>query len=159
MGTESPQAFVRVAGQTERRDVKDVKSLAHALRHDSEDEAQLEVRISTCRDGEHHHPLIPALAQIEVHWPRNKCRLLKDDVIILDSPGLDYNERFDEWIDTTARDADVFILVVNAVGTLSGTEARFFENVRQVYQLRRNRACTVVEPNTPLFLQQKGGHA
>lgn len=67
--------------------------------------------------------------QINVYWPRHKCRLLKDDVVILDSPGLDYNERFDEWIDTTARDADVFILVVNSVGTLSGTEARFFEGI------------------------------
>jgi predicted GTPase len=54
---------------------------------------------------------------------------LKDDVVILDSPGLDYSDHFDKWIDTTARDADLFVLVVNAISTLSGTESRFFEGV------------------------------
>jgi hypothetical protein len=73
--------------------------------------------------------------------------MLRDDVVILDSPGLDYDGSFDEWIDKTTRDAgingcvylswlvvtvavDVFILVVNAVSTLSGTESRFFHTVK-----------------------------
>ena len=43
--------------------------------------------------------------QIEIYWPRLQCRLLKDDVVILDSPGLDYDSDFDSWINSTTRDA------------------------------------------------------
>ncbi len=44
IGTESDQAYLQVQGQTDKRDVTDVQSLAHALRNDSHEEAQLNVR-------------------------------------------------------------------------------------------------------------------
>lgn len=47
--------------------------------------------------------------------------MLKDDVILLDSPGIDISPDLDSWIDTHCLDADVFVLVANAESTLMQT--------------------------------------
>lgn len=47
-----------------------------------------------------------------------RCALLKDDVELVDSPGIDMNPNMDEWIDKHCLDADVFVLVSNAESTL-----------------------------------------
>ena len=47
-----------------------------------------------------------------------RCPLLKDDVELVDSPGIDMNPNVDEWIDKHCLDADVFVLVSNAESTL-----------------------------------------
>ena len=52
---------------------------------------------------------------IDLHFPRERCKLLKnDDVIFLDSPGVDVEVNFDEWIDEYCADADLFIFVLNS---------------------------------------------
>ena len=47
-----------------------------------------------------------------------RCPLLKDDVELVDSPGIDMNPNMDEWINKHCLDADVFVLVSNAESTL-----------------------------------------
>jgi len=49
------------------------------------------------------------------------CSLLKDDVVLLDSPGIDVSPDLDGWIDKFCLDADVFVLVANAESTLMQT--------------------------------------
>jgi len=66
---------------------------------------------------------------IRICWPKNKCRLLRDDVIFVDSPGIDLSPDMDCWIDKFCLDADVFVLVVNAESTLMQTEKNFFHHV------------------------------
>jgi mitofusin len=56
-----------------------------------------------------------------VFWPRDKCLLLRDDVVLVDSPGIDVTPNLDEWIDKHCLDADVFVLVANAESTLMVT--------------------------------------
>lgn len=58
---------------------------------------------------------------VRVLWPREKCRLLKEDVVLVDSPGIDVSSDLDSWIDQQCLDADVFVLVVNAESTLTKT--------------------------------------
>lgn len=59
---------------------------------------------------------------VHVYWPKKKCRLLKDDVVIVDSPGIDTTPCLvDEWIDGHCINADAFVLVVNAESTLIDT--------------------------------------
>ena len=58
---------------------------------------------------------------IRVLWPKEKCRLLKEDVVFVDSPGIDVSSDLDSWIDQQCLDADVFVLVVNAEATLTKT--------------------------------------
>ena len=48
----------------------------------------------------------------------HRCPLLKDDVELVDSPGIDMNPNMDEWINKHCLDADVFVLVSNAESTL-----------------------------------------
>ncbi|RNA04019.1 transmembrane GTPase Marf isoform X1, partial [Brachionus plicatilis] len=63
---------------------------------------------------------------VRVLWPKEKCRLLKEDVVLVDSPGIDVSIDLDTWIDQNCLDADVFVLVVNAESTLTKTEKDFF---------------------------------
>lgn len=55
---------------------------------------------------------------IRVFWPTSKCKLLGDDVILVDSPGLDLSTNVNQWIDDYCMDADVFVLVANAESTI-----------------------------------------
>ncbi|CAG5135523.1 unnamed protein product, partial [Candidula unifasciata] len=66
---------------------------------------------------------------IRILWPKEKCRLLREDVILVDSPGIDVTPDLDLWIDKFCLDADVFVLVANAESTLMQTEKNFFHKV------------------------------
>lgn len=73
---------------------------------------------------------------MKILWPKEKCRLIRDDVILVDrysfplsllrqsllffSPGIDVSLNLDQWIENHCLDADVFILVVSAESTLAG---------------------------------------
>lgn len=109
-GIEEDQPYVLLAPQNERREVADLNTLSNAL------------------FPEHH---MTDASVIDVFWPREKCCLLKDDVHIIDSPGLDVSNDFDEWIDQHCMDADVFVLVSNSESTLNMTEKKFFHRVTQ----------------------------
>ena len=43
---------------------------------------------------------VDAAVGVELQWPRERCRLLSDDVILVDSPGVDVDIDFDEWYAT-----------------------------------------------------------
>jgi len=58
---------------------------------------------------------------VRIFWPRDKCLLLRDDVVFVDSPGIDVSPNLDEWIDKHCLDADVFILVANSESTITVT--------------------------------------
>ncbi|XP_025082569.1 mitofusin-2-like isoform X2 [Pomacea canaliculata] len=66
---------------------------------------------------------------IRILWPKSKCRLLREDIVFLDSPGIDVSPDLDLWIDKFCLDADVFVLVANAESTLMQTEKNFFHKV------------------------------
>lgn len=64
---------------------------------------------------------------VHVYWPKDKCGLLRDDVALVDSPGVDVTPHLDDWIDAHCIDADVFVLVANAESTLMITVSKIFE--------------------------------
>uniref|UniRef100_F1KVN3 Transmembrane GTPase fzo-1 n=1 Tax=Ascaris suum TaxID=6253 RepID=F1KVN3_ASCSU len=66
---------------------------------------------------------------VRVFYPKSASRLLQNDVVILDSPGVDLSPEFDSWIDKHCLDADVFVLVCNAEATLTQAEKSFFHRV------------------------------
>ncbi|KAG1668100.1 Transmembrane GTPase Marf [Nymphon striatum] len=68
---------------------------------------------------------------VRIFWPKEKCPLLRDDVVFVDSPGVDVSPNLDEWIDKHCLDADVFVLVANAESTLMTTEKKFFHKVSE----------------------------
>lgn len=70
-------------------------------------------------------------ALVKIYWPVSKCPLLKYDVVLVDSPGVDVEDNLDEWIDEHCHDADVFVLVSNAESTLNNAEKKFFHRVSE----------------------------
>jgi len=68
---------------------------------------------------------------VNIHWPVERCRLLGEEVVIIDSPGIDVEADLDEWIDKHCLDSDVFVLVANAESTIMLTEKKFFHKVSE----------------------------
>ncbi|CAF4242495.1 unnamed protein product, partial [Rotaria magnacalcarata] len=56
---------------------------------------------------------------VKILWPKEKCRLIRDDVILVDSPGIDVSANLDQWIENHCLDADVFVLVISAEATIT----------------------------------------
>ncbi|KAK7889460.1 hypothetical protein WMY93_025020 [Mugilogobius chulae] len=98
------------SGSEEEKSIKTVNQLAHALHMDESLDAGCLVR---------------------VFWPKTKCALLRDDLVLVDSPGTDVTTQLDSWIDKFCLDADVFVLVANSESTLMNTEKHFFHKVNE----------------------------
>ncbi|KAM4703939.1 mitofusin-2 [Rhinophrynus dorsalis] len=109
-GTDGNEAYLLTDGSEEKRSVKTVNQLAHALHQDE---------------------LLDSGSLVSVMWPNSKCPLLKDDLVLMDSPGIDVTTELDSWIDKFCLDADVFVLVANSESTLMQTEKQFFHKVNE----------------------------
>uniref|UniRef100_A0A4W6FC11 Mitofusin 1b n=1 Tax=Lates calcarifer TaxID=8187 RepID=A0A4W6FC11_LATCA len=99
-GTDEDKAYLKTEGSDEEKSIKTVNQLAHALHMDESLDAGCLVR---------------------VFWPKTKCALLRDDLVLVDSPGTDVTSQLDSWIDKFCLDADVFVLV----------EKHFFHKVNE----------------------------
>ncbi|XP_076879654.1 mitofusin-1b isoform X2 [Brachyhypopomus gauderio] len=109
-GTDEDKAYLKTDGSEEEKSIKTVNQLAHALHMDERLDAGCLVR---------------------VFWPKTKCVLLRDDLVLMDSPGTDVTTELDSWIDKFCLDADVFVLVANSESTLMNTEKHFFHKVNE----------------------------
>ncbi|XP_041860214.1 mitofusin-2 isoform X2 [Melanotaenia boesemani] len=109
-GTDGNDAFLLTEGSEEKKSIKTVNQLAHAL-HQDED--------------------LDAGSLVCIMWPKAKCALLRDDLVLVDSPGIDVTTELDSWIDKFCLDADVFVLVANSESTLMQTEKSFFHKVNE----------------------------
>ncbi|XP_077204449.1 mitofusin-1 [Paroedura picta] len=109
-GTDGDKAYLMTEGSDEKKSVKTVNQLAHALHMDKDLEAG---------------------CLVHVFWPKTKCALLRDDLVLVDSPGTDVTSELDSWIDKFCLDADVFVLVANSESTLMNTEKHFFHKVNE----------------------------
>nr|CAG4641468.1 EOG090X01A3 [Eurycercus lamellatus] len=106
-GSENGESYLICEDSDEKKNVKSVSQLAHSLCTDSLGDSSL----------------------VKVFWPTDKCPLLRDDVVLVDSPGIDVSPNLDSWIDRHCLDADVFVLVANSESTLMLTEKNFFFKV------------------------------
>nr|XP_006819998.1 PREDICTED: mitofusin-2-like [Saccoglossus kowalevskii] len=109
-GSDTSEAYLIIPQSNERRNVRSVSQLAHALSNEK---------------------LADQSSLIHVFWPSSRCALLKDDLVLVDSPGVDVTADLDSWIDDHCLDADVFVLVANAESTLMRTEKSFFHKVAE----------------------------
>ncbi|XP_029004660.1 mitofusin-1b [Betta splendens] len=109
-GTDDDRAYLKTEGSEDEKSIKTVNQLAHALHMDESLDAGCLVR---------------------VFWPKTKCALLRDDLVLVDSPGTDVTSELDSWIDKFCLDADVFVLVANSESTLMNTEKHFFHKVNE----------------------------
>ncbi|XP_030629987.1 mitofusin-1 [Chanos chanos] len=130
-GTDGEQAYLMTEDSDERKSIKTVNQLAHALHMDHSLDSGCLVR---------------------VFWPKTKCALLRDDLVLMDSPGTDVNSELDSWIDKFCLDADVFVLVANSESTIMNTEKHFFHKVNEriskpnIFILNNRWDASVSEP-------------
>ncbi|XP_059200480.1 mitofusin-1-like [Centropristis striata] len=130
-GTDGDEAYLTTEGSAERRSVTTVNQLAHALHMDQD---------------------LDSGSLVRVLWPKNRCSLLRDDLVLMDSPGTDVTLELDSWIDKFCLDADVFVLVGNAESTLMNTEKLFFHKVSEriskpnIFILHNRWDASVTEP-------------
>ncbi|XP_054160587.1 transmembrane GTPase Marf-like [Oppia nitens] len=109
-GTDEDEPFIVVDDNPNTRlNIESVQHLANALTNEKMGDSTL----------------------VRVYWPKNKCSLLSDDVVLVDSPGIDVSANLDEWIDKHCLDADVFVLVSNSESTLMRAEKNFFHKVNE----------------------------
>lgn len=139
-GTDSGDAYiVSEDAPNERRSIQSISHLAHALS---------KVRLDSD-------------SLVRICWPKHKCSFLKDDVIFVDSPGIDVSPDMDKWIDKFCLDADVFVLVVNAESTLMQTEKNFFHRVSSrlskpnIFILNNRWDASATEPETVEEVRQQ----
>ncbi|KAF3698511.1 Mitofusin-1 [Channa argus] len=130
-GTDGEEAYLTTEASNERRSVTTVNQLAHAL---------------------HMDPSLDSGSLVKVFWPKSRCALLRDDLVLMDSPGTDVTLELDSWIDKFCLDADVFVLVGNAESTLMNTEKLFFHKVSEriskpnIFILHNRWDASVTEP-------------
>ncbi|ESN93360.1 hypothetical protein HELRODRAFT_181106 [Helobdella robusta] len=98
-GTDSKDVYI-IMEDGSRNNIQSLGQLAHALS---------KVRLSSD-------------SLLRIAWPKVLCPLLQDDVIFVDSPGIDLSADVDKWISKFCLDADVFVLVANAESTLMQTK-------------------------------------
>ncbi|XP_076330663.1 mitochondrial assembly regulatory factor isoform X2 [Tachypleus tridentatus] len=108
-GADTPEPYILTEEFSEPQNIQSVAQLAHALNSEKLGDSTL----------------------VRIFWPKDKYRLLRDDVVLLDSPGIDVSPNLDDWIDKHCLDADVFVLVANAESTLMLTEKNFFHKVSE----------------------------
>ncbi|CAL8347566.1 unnamed protein product [Merluccius merluccius] len=131
-GTDGEEAYLTTEASAERRSLQTVNQLAHAL---------------------HMDPTLDSGSLVKVFWPKGRCALLRDDLVLMDSPGTDVTEELDSWIDKFCLDADVFVLVGNAESTLMNTEKLFFHKVSEriskpnIFILHNRWDASVTEPD------------
>ncbi|KAI0982032.1 hypothetical protein GJ496_000425 [Pomphorhynchus laevis] len=108
-GTEEDKSSFRIAGSDQTYPIKELNKF------NSQDS---ESRVSVNE-------------MIQISWPKERCALLNEDIVLIDSPGIDVSADLDSWIEKHCMDADVFVLVSNAESVLSRTEKQFFFSVRE----------------------------
>lgn len=112
-GSENEKHFV-VEGSNEKMPIGELNDVGHALSTGNSALPQMG-QDSLCR----------------IFYPKSASKLLQNDVVIVDSPGVDLSPQFDSWIDKHCLDADVFVLVCNAESTLTQAEKSFFQRVNK----------------------------
>lgn len=131
-GSDNGESYLITEGSDEKQPVQSVGQLGHALCKEKLCESHL----------------------VRIFWPKEKCLLLRDDVVFVDSPGVDVTPNLDEWIDKHCLDADVFVLVANAESTLMVTVSiiiYIFEQSRckiYIYKIK----LTLCVDFTPTFI-------
>ncbi|XP_055388687.1 transmembrane GTPase Marf isoform X2 [Condylostylus longicornis] len=108
-GVDGTEGYLVKEGSDQKFNIADIKQLANALCQEKLSESSL----------------------VKIFWPRERCNLLRDDVVFLDSPGVDVSPNLDDWIDNHCLNSDVFVLVLNAESTMTLAEKSFFHTVSQ----------------------------
>ena len=105
--------FLQVEGSTESGD-------GYLLTEESDDRKSVQ-SLGQLGNALCSEKLAPS-SKVRIVWPSDRCKMLEEEVVLIDSPGIDVETDLDEWIDKFCLDSDVFVLVANAESTIMLTE-------------------------------------
>ncbi|CEF67014.1 Transmembrane GTPase fzo [Strongyloides ratti] len=108
-GSENNEKYLTIDNSSEKISFDKLHLLGHAL---SDNNIDL--------------PSLGSSSLVRVHYPKKSADMLENDVVILDSPGVDFSEELDSWIDDHCLDADVFVFVCNGESAMTRAEKGFF---------------------------------
>ncbi|XP_068196652.1 mitofusin-1 isoform X7 [Antennarius striatus] len=158
-GTDGDEAFLTTEASGDRRSVsvRPAHRFQRRCRRLDEWDAHLPPppppqTVNQLAHALHMDPTLDAGSLVKVFWPKSRCALLRDDLVLMDSPGTDVTQELDSWIDKFCLDADVFVLVGNAESTLMNTEKLFFHKVSEriskpnIFVLHNRWDASVSEP-------------
>uniref|UniRef100_A0A7E4ZWM2 Dynamin-type G domain-containing protein n=1 Tax=Panagrellus redivivus TaxID=6233 RepID=A0A7E4ZWM2_PANRE len=111
-GGSENERMLQIEGSDAKRPFAELHNLGHAL-----------------SSGNSATSALGTNALVTVLYPKASSKLLQNDVVLVDSPGVDLSPEFDSWIDKHCLDADVFVLVCNSESTLTQAEKNFFLRV------------------------------
>merc|ERR1712223_1886749 len=114
--------FLQVEGSTESGD-------GYLLTEESDDRKSVQ-SLGQLGNALCSEKLAPS-SKVRIVWPSDRCKMLEEEVVLIDSPGIDVETDLDEWIDKFCLDSDVFVLVANAESTIMLTEKKFFHKVSE----------------------------
>ncbi|KAE9552069.1 hypothetical protein FO519_004726 [Halicephalobus sp. NKZ332] len=106
------EKYFKMEGSEEKKPISRLNDLGHALSESNSNTTALGTD-----------------KLVNVFYPKAGSKLLQNEVVIVDSPGVDLSPEFDKWIDRHCLDADVFVLVCNSESTLTQAEKNFFLRV------------------------------
>jgi mitofusin len=110
-GGSDNEKLVQVEGSDEKLPISQLYNLGNAL---SDENVSTKIKTDSL---------------ITVLYPKASSKLLQNEVVLVDSPGVDLSPEYDSWIDKHCLDADVFVLVCNSESTLTQAEKNFFLRV------------------------------
>ena len=119
--------FLQVEGSTESGD-------GYLLTEESDDRKSVQ-SLGQLGNALCSEKLAPS-SKVRIVWPSDRCKMLEEEVVLIDSPGIDVETDLDEWIDKFCLDSDVFVLVANAESTIMLTE-----KVSLYFILQKNLEC------------------
>ncbi|XP_071785137.1 mitofusin-1-like [Asterias amurensis] len=64
-----------------------------------------------------------------VYWPKDKCKLLQNELVLIDCPGTCTTSATDNQVTKYCEDADIYIFVVNSISSLNEAAQDFFKRV------------------------------
>merc|ERR1712223_102221 len=114
--------FLQVEGSTESGD-------GYLLTEESDDRKSVQ-SLGQLGNALCSEKLAPS-SKVRIVWPSDRCKMLEEEVVLIDSPGIDVETDLDEWIDKFCLDSDVFVLVANSESTIMLTEKKFFHKVSE----------------------------
>ena len=100
-GGSENEKLIQIEGSDKKLPITDLARLGNAL-------SQVNGKSSLGND-----------ALVTVLYPKASSKLLQNEVVLVDSPGVDLSPEYDNWIDKHCLDADVFVLVCNSEATLT----------------------------------------
>uniref|UniRef100_A0A8C7X9L2 Dynamin-type G domain-containing protein n=1 Tax=Oryzias sinensis TaxID=183150 RepID=A0A8C7X9L2_9TELE len=153
-GTDGDEAYLTSEASEERRSISVRHPLCFNRLFSAEISPSLPPQtVNQLAHALHMDPTLDSSCLVKVFWPKSRCALLRNDLVLMDSPGTDVTLELDSWIDKFCLDADVFVLVGNAESTLMNTEKLFFHKVSEriskpnIFILHNRWDASVTEPD------------